>query len=182
MGLAEGHSGLLPGGTCHEGRSYPPSDQITGLININAGPVGPANLHPFIQEIAMAALPFDSAEIEQLVLRFNAVTAKEGMDISDLGGNASDDEVAATLQETPGDLSRDEIRQAIESMNDEQQDGLVALYWIGRGDADPEAWEQTKALARQQHEGLVSSYLLGQPDAGEFLTEGLEKMLEYGVD
>ncbi len=130
----------------------------------------------------MAALPFNDARIEELVLRFNAVMAKEGTDISDLGGNASDDEVAATLQETGGDLSRDEITQEIESMNDEQQDALVALVWIGRGDAEPEAWEQTKTLARQQHEGLVSRYLLGQPEVGEFLTEGLEKMLEYGVD
>jgi len=130
----------------------------------------------------MAALPFNSARIEQLVLRLNAVTAKEATDISDLGGNASDDEVAVTLQETDGDLSRDEITQEIYSMNDEQKDGLVALFWIGRGDAEPAEWEQTKALARQQHDGLVSQYLLGQPNAGEFLTEGLEKMLEYGVD
>jgi hypothetical protein len=130
----------------------------------------------------MVALPFDNAKIEELVLRFNAVMAKEATDISDPGGNASDDEVADTLQESDGDLSRDEITQEIESMNDEQKDALVALFWIGRGDADPEAWEPTKALARQQHEGLVSRYLLGQPDAGEFLTEGLEKMLEYGLD
>jgi len=130
----------------------------------------------------MVALPFDDARIEELVLRFNAVTAKEGTVIPDLGGNASDDEVAVTLQETEGDLSRDEITQEIESMNDEQKDGLVALFWIGRGDAEPAEWERTKALARQQHDGLVSRYLLGQPNAGEFLTEGLEKMLEYGVD
>ena len=130
----------------------------------------------------MAALPFNDARIEELVLRFNAVMAKEGTDISDLGGNSSDDEVTATLQETGGDLSRDEITQEIESMNDEQQDALVALFWIGRGDAEPEDWEQTKTFARQQHEGLVSRYLLGQPEVGEFLTEGLEKMLNYGVD
>jgi hypothetical protein len=129
----------------------------------------------------MIALPFDSDEIEELVLRFNAVMAKEGMDIPDPGGNATDDEVADTLQETSGDLSRDEITQEIESMNDEQKDALVALFWIGRGDAEPAEWEATKALAREQHEGLVSRYLLGQPEVGEFLTEGLEAMLEYGV-
>ncbi|MEM5472454.1 DUF3775 domain-containing protein [Hoeflea sp. AS60] len=130
----------------------------------------------------MADLPFNSARIEELVLRLNAVTAKEGTDVPDLGGNAADDEVAATLQETDGDLSRDEITQEIYSMNDEQKDALVALFWIGRGDAEPEQWEETKVLARQQHEGLVSRYLLGQPEAGEFLTEGLEKMREYGVE
>jgi hypothetical protein len=130
----------------------------------------------------MPALPFEVTEIEELVLRLNAVTAKEGMDIPDLGGNATDDAVAESLQEVPGDLSRDEITQAIESMNDEQKDALVALFWIGRGDSGPEEWEETKVLARQQHDGLVSRYLLGQPDAGEFLTEGLEKMLDFGVD
>ena len=130
----------------------------------------------------MAALPFDSAKIEELVLRFNAVMAKEGTDIPYPGGNASDDEVAETLQETLGDLSRDEITQEIESMNDEQKDALVALFWIDRGDAEPEEWEETKALARQQQEGLVSRYLLGQPEAGEFLTQGLEEMQKYGVD
>jgi len=134
------------------------------------------------QEKPMVALPFDSARVEELVLRFNAVMAKEATDIPDLGGNATDDEVAETLQETEGDLSRDEITQEIESMNDEQQDALVALFWIGRGDAEPAEWEQTKALARQQHEGLASRYLLGQPEVGEFLTEGLEKMLEHGVE
>ena len=45
----------------------------------------------------MIALPFDSAEIEQLVLRFNAVMAKEGTDIPNSGGNATDDQVAETL-------------------------------------------------------------------------------------
>lgn len=130
----------------------------------------------------MAALPFDDVDIEELVLRFNAVMAKEGMDVDNLGGNATDDEVAETLQETSGDLSRDEITQEIESMNDEQKDALVALFWIGRGDAEPAEWEATKALARQQHDGHVSRYLLGQPEVGEFLTEGLEKMLEYGVE
>jgi hypothetical protein len=150
------------------------------LTEISAAQVDREPANGDKQEIVVAALPFDSAEIEELVLRFNAVMAKEGTDIPDLGGNASDDEVAETLQETRGDLSRDEITQEIESMNDEQKDALVALFWIGRGDAEPEEWDATKALARQQHEGLVSRYLLGQPEVGEFLTEGLEKMLDDG--
>ncbi|EAQ05511.1 DUF3775 domain-containing protein [Yoonia vestfoldensis] len=130
----------------------------------------------------MAALPFNDNRIEELVLRFNALMAKEATDISNLGSNASDDAVAASLQETGGDLRRDEITQEIESMNDEQQDALVALFWIGRGDREPAEWGVVKTLARQQHKGLVSRYLLGQPEVGEFLTAGLEKMLEYGVD
>ena len=130
----------------------------------------------------MVALPFNTTRIEQLVLRLNAVTAKQGTVISDLGGNASDDPVSVTMQVTEGDLSRDEITQEIESMNDEQKDALVALFWIGRGDREPAEWNAIKDLARQRHVGLVSAYLLGQPQVGEFLTVGLEKMLEFGVD
>ncbi|AMO73211.1 DUF3775 domain-containing protein [Sphingorhabdus sp. M41] len=130
----------------------------------------------------MPSLPFDDAEIEQMILRLNAVMAKEETDIPNPGGNAPDDEVAAMLQETRGDLSRDELSQEIESMNDEQQDALVALFWIGRGDSEPEEWEATKILAREQHVGPVSNYLLGQPEVGEFLAEGLDKMLQFGVD
>ncbi len=127
----------------------------------------------------MAALPFSGARIAELVLRFNAMMMKEGADIPDLVGNAWDDDVVATLQETAGDLGRDEITQEIESMNDEQED---TLCWIGRGDSEPDDWEQTNALAQHQHERLVSRYPLGQPEAGEFLTKGLEKRLDQGVD
>ena len=91
----------------------------------------------------MPALPFDDIYIQELVLRFNAVTAKEGTVIPDLGGNASDDAISETLQETQGDLSRAEITQDIESMNDEQKDALVALFWIGRGDAEAAEWDLT---------------------------------------
>lgn len=66
-------------------------------------------------------------------------------------------------------------------MNYEQQDALVALFWIGRGDAGPEDREQIKALTRQRHEELVSHYLLGKSSVGPFLMEGLEKIREYGV-
>ncbi|MGB8814901.1 MAG: DUF3775 domain-containing protein [Paracoccaceae bacterium] len=129
----------------------------------------------------MIELPFDTAEIDALVLRLNAVMAKEGNDIPELGGNASDDAVPEALQETEGDLSRDEITQEIESMNDEQQDALVTLFWIGRGDVEPEAWVQTMHLARQRHTGLVSRYLLGKPMVSSYLADGLEKLRESGM-
>jgi hypothetical protein len=109
------------------------------------------------------------------------MVAKEETEISDLGGNTSDDEVAVTLQETGVDLSLNEITHKIESLNDEQQDALVVLYRIARGDAEPMLGSRP-ALTRQQHEGPLSRSLHGQPEVGGFVTEGLQKMLKYGVD
>jgi hypothetical protein len=129
----------------------------------------------------MIALPFDTDFVAELVLRLNAITAKEGNVTPDLGGNATDDPRAEALQETRGDLSRDEVTQEIQTLNTTQQDALIALFWIGREDGVPAQWPSLMALARAQHHGNVSRYLLGQPDAGEFLTLGLEQVEEYGL-
>ncbi|MDE3028055.1 MAG: DUF3775 domain-containing protein [Paracoccaceae bacterium] len=129
----------------------------------------------------MIELPFDTAEIQELILRIKSVMAQEEMDIPDLGGNASDDEVSEMLQETEGDLSRDEIRQEIESMNEEQQDALVALFWLGRGDTDVDGWDAAVALAHQNHTGGVTDYLLGEPLVATYLADGIDALEESGA-
>ncbi|MAZ17704.1 MAG: hypothetical protein CL535_15425 [Ahrensia sp.] len=128
----------------------------------------------------MADIAIDSAEIEGLILRMRALMAREENDVSDPGGNPSDDEVPAALQELSGDLTRAELTQEIEGLNDDQQDALVALYWIGRGDAEPQEWDNTIALARQRHEGSTSDYLLSHPLVPDQIEEGWEKMRESG--
>ena len=68
------------------------------------------------------------------------------MAIADHAGNPTDDEVAATVHETPDGLSRNEITQEIDSINGAQKDALVALFWIGRGDAGPGEIKRDKLL------------------------------------
>lgn len=128
----------------------------------------------------MAELPFDDEEIEQLVLRFNAVMAKEGADVDDPGGNPTDDEGPDVLQDSEGELTEDELVAEIEGMNEDQQHALIALFWIGREDAEPEEWDEMMELAAERHEGAVSGYLLRQPMVSEYLETGLEKMRESG--
>ena len=128
----------------------------------------------------MAELPFDDVEIEALVLRFNAVMAKEGADVDDPGGNPTDDEGPDVLQDLDGGMTEDELAAEIEAMNEEQQHALVALFWIGREDGAPEEWDEMMDLAAENHDGAVSTYLLGQPMVSEYLSAGLELMRESG--
>ncbi|MCI5076190.1 DUF3775 domain-containing protein [Oricola sp.] len=128
----------------------------------------------------MADIAVDSGELENLILRMRALMAREETDISDPGGNPTDDEIPAALQEQSGDLTRAELVQEIEGLNDDQQDALVALYWIGRGDAEPQEWDSTIALARQRHEGSTADYLLSHPLVPDQIEEGWEKMRESG--
>jgi hypothetical protein len=129
----------------------------------------------------MADFIIDSVELEALILRMRALMAREETDIPDPAGNPSDDQIPAVLQETAGDLSRAELIQEIEGLNDDQQDQLVALYWTGRGDAEPQDWENTVLLARERHEGSTAEYLLGHPLVPDHIEEGWEKMRESGL-
>jgi hypothetical protein len=61
---------------------------------------------------------------------------------------------------------------------------LVALLWTGRGDAEPEAWEETVQMARERRDTPTTRYLLGQPLAAEHWEEGAERLgieLDNGI-
>jgi hypothetical protein len=80
-------------------------------------------------------------------LMTRGVQAKEGEVDPDSGSNPIDDGMRGVLQESRDDQTRDEIRERIQGLNEREQAELVALTWLGRGDAEPEEWEQTVQLA-----------------------------------
>ena len=90
-----------------------------------------------------------------------AYQAREGEVDVDTGSNATDDGMIDALQDSPGDLSREEVRKEIMGLNERQQAELVALLWTGRGDAEPEAWEETVEMARDRRDTPTARYLLG---------------------
>ena len=50
--------------------------------------------------------------------------------------------------------------------------------WIGRGDMEPEEWEEALALAVDRHEGATAGYLLKHPHVADHLDEGLDRLLD----
>jgi hypothetical protein len=80
------------------------------------------------------------------------------------------------LQDSRGDLTRAEIRKQIEGLSEREQAELVALMWIGRGDAEPVEWENTVELARDLKEGPTPRYLLGHPLVAEHWEEGAARL------
>ena len=124
----------------------------------------------------MAALPFNNARQRVCAAAKRRDGVGRGCDPRPRQ-HASDDEIAVTFQKTEVDLSRDELTQKIESLNDPQKDALIFMIWIGRRDAELQQWEATKTPARQQHDGLVRCYLMGKPMVEEYLTEGLQKLV-----
>ena len=80
--------------------------------------------------------------------------------------------------ETPEDVDPDGLRATlaglIDELNVDEQAGLIALAWTGRGDHDAMEWEATLALARERNTGRsAADYLMGMEQLGDLLSEGL---------
>lgn len=116
--------------------------------------------------------------LRSLVYKLRAIMAQEDEVSPMSGSNPSDDERSATLQDTPDNLTRAEITEQIEDLEPDQQAELVALMWIGRGDLEPEEWEEALALAAERHEASTAAYLLDHPHVADHIEEGLERLLE----
>jgi hypothetical protein len=114
--------------------------------------------------------------LERLIVKLRAVQGREDVTDADSGSNASDDNMIDALQDTPGDLSREELREEINGLSPGQQAELVALMWTGRGDAESEDWANTVELAASRRENSVAHYILSEPLAADFWAEGLEKL------
>lgn len=128
----------------------------------------------------MDELNITSAYVHMLILKARAVMVKEGLVTPEAGGNPIDDELPETLQDGPDDLTREELVEELEGLDADQQTELVALMWLGRGDAEPEEWENLLKLADERHETSTESYLLDHPLVADYWAEGLDR-LGYGT-
>jgi Protein of unknown function (DUF3775) len=116
--------------------------------------------------------------LRSLILKLRAVMAQEDEVSPDSGSNPSDDEGPATLQDSPDNWTRDQIRAEIEDLEPDQQAELVALMWIGRGDMEPEEWSEAVALAIERRDTPTSGYLLKHPHVADHLVDGLDKLYD----
>jgi hypothetical protein len=77
------------------------------------------------------------------------------------------------LEDRDDDPTEDELRSWIEDLTETQQAELVALFWLGRGDADAAEFPDLVEQARASRHGPTSKYLLGEPLLADYLAEGL---------
>lgn len=120
--------------------------------------------------------------LRSLILKLRAVMAQEELVSPESGSNPSDDEGPATLQDSPDNLTRAELQAELADLEPDQQAEVVALMWIGRGDMEPEEWEDAVATALDmQREGPTAAYLLKHPHVADHIADGVEKLYD-GTD
>jgi hypothetical protein len=94
----------------------------------------------------------------------------------DPGSNPTDDQEGGVLEDYAGDPTLEELRGAIDNLDDDEVIDLIALAWVGRGDFGRVDWEEARAMARDRHRPRSAAYLIGMPALGDYLEEGLSEL------
>jgi hypothetical protein len=123
-----------------------------------------------------ATLSLPSDYLERLIVRARGLQAREPEVDPIPGSNPTDDHMRDAVQDTQGDLSREELREELQGLTDRGRAELVALLWVGRGDEEPEDWDAIVEVARGRVETPTPTYLLSEPLVGEYWSEGAEKI------
>lgn len=92
------------------------------------------------------------------------------------GSNAADDDERQILLDTPDNPTAQELRGAIDGLNVDEREELLALVWLGRGDYDAENWSEALQQARQTRTATETDYLLGTPLLADYLEEGVSAL------
>jgi len=110
------------------------------------------------------------------ILKARAFDAKVEVVEPDPGSNPSDEDMREVLEDYADDATFVELKDFIESLNEEEQVNLVALVWLGRGTFSDDEWEAALAEAQAAHNDHTADYLLGMPLLGDYLEEGLSQL------
>lgn len=88
------------------------------------------------------------------------------------GSNPADDDERQILLDTPDNSTREELQDAIDGLNVDEREELLALTWLGRGDYDAADWPEALQQARESATATETGYLLGTPLLADYLEEG----------
>ena len=94
----------------------------------------------------------------------------------DEASNDVDDDEISVLEDQDDNPALQVLMEAIKSLSMEEQETLVALVWLGRGDFDSDEWDEARAMAAERDNGDVASYLAGIPMLGDYLEAGADAL------
>ncbi len=78
------------------------------------------------------------------------------------------------IRDTPQFDSTDtELKVVVNGLEPDQQQTIVALMWLGRGDFSLNEWEEALEAARDNWTPQTAEYLTGTPLLADYLSEGL---------
>lgn len=124
---------------------------------------------------AASTLGISSEKVCYIIAKARQFEAKDVVADPDSGSNPTDDGVVSVLEDQPDDPVYDELMAFIAGLDEDEQVDLIALTWLGRGDASVEEWDDLRSEAARTRNERTAAYLLGLPLLPEHLQEGLSQ-------
>ena len=126
-----------------------------------------------------AMLEIDPQTVYFLILKAREFDDKDSPGEEDLDASPAEQTIEANMHYYADDPVAQELKDAIEALNDDEQAELVALTWVGRGDFTSDEWDEVVRTARahtrhwtvsrfeirrglKARSGLVSRPIVGQ--------------------
>ena len=116
-----------------------------------------------------------------LISKAREFHAKEEVVIPDMPDSPAEDWGRQVLADHAGDWTYQEFKATFNDLDPDQQQTVVALFWLGRGDFSVEEWEDAVKEAGEEWTTESADYLIAHPLLADFLLEGLE-LLDYSCD
>lgn len=111
-----------------------------------------------------------------IVVKAREFQAKDVVSIPDDASNPSDDQMVEVLEDRADDPVFLELCSFIDALNQDEQIDLVALAWLGRGDAGGPGWSELREEAARSHNRRTGAYLVALPLLPEYLEQGLAEL------
>lgn len=108
-----------------------------------------------------------------LIVKAREFDAQDVETDPDSASNAADDRAVSVLEEHADDPTEAELRAFIDALDEDEKAEMVALLWLGRGDADVSEWRDLLQQAREAANDRTADYLLGEPLLADHLQDGL---------
>lgn len=104
---------------------------------------------------------------------FNAMVVET--DENEASNDIDDDEISA-LEDQEDNPTEQILIEMIQSLSIDEQETLVALAWMGRGDFGSDEWDEARSTAADRDNGDVAHYLAGMPMLGDYLEAGADTL------
>ncbi len=102
--------------------------------------------------------------------------AQEGVVIPEAPDSPADDWALQVLADHSGNSTLAEFKSIISDLEPDQQQQVVALLWIGRGDFSTEEWGTALEQAEYSWNEATGDYLIAHPQLADHLADGLEAL------
>ena len=126
-------------------------------------------------------MEINSGIVCNIILKAREINIEDDLKLPDDEKNLSDTEWKELLSEYQQDLSYLELKDLINELEPDQQQHIIALMYVGRGDFDKEEWPAALLQALTIPTSSRADYLISKSMLADYLEEGLS-VFGYSCD